>query len=746
MSKLLKLPNELKQWKVEGALPSQNGNAVFEVSKKEYDGTVTKARLIYIIFNDEKYTSENVDFIYEEADFIRSIAKMGNVSIYSDVFVNNTPTKEKIELYILTENLGTLSETLKSKQLSEAETVDFGIKLSEILEKLEANNVYHGNICPDNIYVSANGSYKLGGFTDFEGKISDMSFVAPEISRNENADFTTDIYSLGLIMHYLCNNNTIPFVGNDTDKDGAIAKRLEGKPVSAPQNGSEKLKSVIVIACQPDNKNRWKNAGNIKNALTSIKSELVSVKPNADVIVPETTDFGGNVFDEYDYDSSSDENFESVEAPQPEQEAAEPAEAVEPVKEESEQEAEEVTAEPIVEADESTQTDSDFETVEADKPVEAKNEVQAEDVIVDIPKDDTVEAEKIEIDNKVFDEYEPIKTVDFKKQAQEKDYGSYFDDEPEAEPVKAAEKVEKIEKVEKPIEKAAEPKKTLDDKATEYDVFSDEPDDVAESEFDDDIESTKGEKKLILLIVIVAIIIAAVGITGYFAFANHWFGLGEGTSTQETTAQATTAEPETTAEATTEPQTTEAATTEPTTSGEVDKFVYSVVGYGYYYAKDLLENEGYVVEVGEYRYSDVYDEGYVISQSPEANSIAETGTVITLDVSLGSNNESYESSNDNSNDNSNNSSDSYYSGNSSYMSQSEVENMSRDELNFAINEIYARRGRIFNDPELSAYFNSQSWYTPTYTAEEFSKYVVFNEYEEANLQLLINEQQSRGYR
>ena len=72
--------------------------------------------------------------------------------------------------------------------------------------------------------------------------------------------------------------------------------------------------------------------------------------------------------------------------------------------------------------------------------------------------------------------------------------------------------------------------------------------------------------------------------------------------------------------------------------------------------------------------------------------------------------------------------------------------MSREELNLALNEIYARRGRIFEDPTLSAYFNSKDWYTPKYTAAEFSKNVTFNEYEQANLQLLINEQEKRGYR
>ena len=82
----------------------------------------------------------------------------------------------------------------------------------------------------------------------------------------------------------------------------------------------------------------------------------------------------------------------------------------------------------------------------------------------------------------------------------------------------------------------------------------------------------------------------------------------------------------------------------------------------------------------------------------------------------------------------------------SYISQSEVKDLSDNDLELALNEIYAKRGWIFSDPELSAYFNSQSWYTPRYTSSEFSKNVTFNEYEQANIQLIINEQKSRGIR
>ena len=108
---------------------------------------------------------------------------------------------------------------MKTKTFAEDEVVDFGIQMSEMLETLEAKNIFHGNISPKNIFVTADGKYKIGGFTDFEGKITDTSFVAPEVYKQENVDYTTDIYSVGIIMYAMCNGGKIPFERMPVKKD-----------------------------------------------------------------------------------------------------------------------------------------------------------------------------------------------------------------------------------------------------------------------------------------------------------------------------------------------------------------------------------------------------------------------------------------------------------------------------------------------------------------------------------------------
>ena len=70
-----------------------------------------------------------------------------------------------------------------------------------------------------------------------------------------------------------------------------------------------------------------------------------------------------------------------------------------------------------------------------------------------------------------------------------------------------------------------------------------------------------------------------------------------------------------------------------------------------------------------------------------------------------------------------------------YLSYSDISGMSSYQLQMAINEIYARHGRLFNDSSIQAYFNSQSWYYGYISPSAFNE-SVFNDYENANIAFL----------
>lgn len=70
-----------------------------------------------------------------------------------------------------------------------------------------------------------------------------------------------------------------------------------------------------------------------------------------------------------------------------------------------------------------------------------------------------------------------------------------------------------------------------------------------------------------------------------------------------------------------------------------------------------------------------------------------------------------------------------------YLSDAEVNAMSQDFARYALNEIYARHGRLFNDDELQNYFNSKSWYIGTIHPDNFRESSL-NAMEKANVKKL----------
>lgn len=806
MAKTIKLPADLRDWKVTSFVGEDNGCEVYKVSRKIDKNTAQNAILRHAFVGKSNYTDEHAEYFTEEADFIESVKDLDGVSNYLDVYVQDNQNKKTCDLYIFTEELTSLEELMKTKTFAEDEVVDFGIQMSEMLETLEAKNIFHGNISPKNIFVTADGRYKIGGFTDFEGKITDTSFVAPEVYKQENVDYTTDIYSVGIIMYAMCNGGKIPFESDSCDRKNACEERFSGKAVTAPSEGDEKLKSVIVIACQPNNTNRWKNASNIKNALTSIKTEIgtSSPVPNPGVVVPENTDFDGNVFEEYDYDefedtepTESQDNFDDKDEVQTVEDAvldnefkgAEQLGIAEVLAGEGSLP---VDGNAPVDSDEVSESDADenggFEVVDVtdavDEPensevktdeVSEEKQPEFEDISSvsseDDKKEQTVTDKKAEefedvssnsevapevlppvTSVEVFDDYSGAdhKNV-LTSNESSKDYGDFFEDEPSVK--RTDNKADDTKKIEE--------KNDFDDNS-----FEDNENEFGYADEEDNKENVKKKKNKFIIILCAVVIAAALGFIGFCVYN----GLSNSSADNKTTTAetATSAEVTTQAPSTAMPTTVPATTEQVTTSSSYNNVV-PVVGYGYSYGKKLLEQAGFTVEISDYEYSYDYPEGYIISQTPEGDTSASTGTVVKLVISSGqiqreteapatqahqsSNSQNSSSGNSNSqssnaqsssNTNTNNNGGFIFpNSDSSYLSNAQVSALSDNDLQLAINEIYARRGRIFKDANLNAYFNSQSWYEGKYTPEEFEKNVKFNTYEQKNLQLLINERRSR---
>ena len=69
------------------------------------------------------------------------------------------------------------------------------------------------------------------------------------------------------------------------------------------------------------------------------------------------------------------------------------------------------------------------------------------------------------------------------------------------------------------------------------------------------------------------------------------------------------------------------------------------------------------------------------------------------------------------------------------LTDADIAGMSSAELQIARNEIFARHGRRFNNPDLQAWFDSCSWYNGTIAPEDFDQ-SIFNATELENIRFL----------
>lgn len=225
---------------------------------------------------------------------------------------------------------------------------------------------------------------------------------------------------------------------------------------------------------------------------------------------------------------------------------------------------------------------------------------------------------------------------------------------------------------------------------------------------------------IVAITVVSAIAVIAVCLCIYFlAFNNK----NENSVLSDTS----TSETSTTTEVTT---TTFSETTTQRETTTVSRIVPNITGMYKDSAIDMLRNNGIKYRL-DYEYSSTYEKDYVFSQSPSSGAFMSDNQIVTVYISRGELPVSTD----------------YilpYS-DIEYISDSELVGMDKRTSELALNEIYARHGRKFNDSSIQSYFNEKSWYDGFIEPENFSD-SVFNKYETKNIATIDSYMKKKGYR
>lgn len=188
-------------------------------------------------------------------------------------------------IFIQMEFLTPFQTYMISHPINEQEVIRLGIDLCNALIYCEKAGIVHKDLKVENIFVSDMGNYELGDFgvarkmdrtTSTYSSRGTFSYMAPEVFKGEPYDHRADIYSLGLVMYRLLNNNREPFLPADKqmiffrDREDALVKRMGGDPLPPPADASQELSGIILKSLSFDKKERYSCAQEMKTALQAI--------------------------------------------------------------------------------------------------------------------------------------------------------------------------------------------------------------------------------------------------------------------------------------------------------------------------------------------------------------------------------------------------------------------------------------------------------------------------------------------
>ncbi len=187
------------------------------------------------------------------------------------------------DLYIQMELLKDLRREITDRGgLSENEIIKIGCDICKALIHCHSKGIIHRDIKPDNIFCDGEGNFKLGDFGiskiledpvhGYAGTGVGTFAYLPAEQLKGRYNKLVDIYSLGLVLYELSNNNRLPFAASERVTDPEVVKRLSGEPLPKPSNASPELSRVILKACSFHPKDRYASAEEFLAALEEIKN------------------------------------------------------------------------------------------------------------------------------------------------------------------------------------------------------------------------------------------------------------------------------------------------------------------------------------------------------------------------------------------------------------------------------------------------------------------------------------------
>ena len=218
--------------------------------------------------------ADNEEIVKKFKKEATAIAKLSDTNIVNVLDVGSEGTRNYIVMELV--NGKTLKEAISQFGSLNYETaITIAIQVAKALECAHKNSIIHRDIKPQNILVTEEGLVKV---TDFG--IAKSSDSATLTNKGAFIDERTDIYSLGIVMYEMVTGK-LPF---EADSPVTIAlKHLQEQVVPPKELNSRvpgSLNKVILKCMEKDADNRYQN---VKDLI----ADLQKIKANPDALIGE---------------------------------------------------------------------------------------------------------------------------------------------------------------------------------------------------------------------------------------------------------------------------------------------------------------------------------------------------------------------------------------------------------------------------------------------------------------------------
>lgn len=245
------------------------------------------------LLKQEYHTDEQLSNYYQEVkqSFETEYATMvllrghANIVYCDDIRFDPHGDNQGWDIHIKMELLAPMAKQLPSRS-SEELARKLGIDICRALVFCHKMGIIHRDIKPQNIFLSRDDHFKLGDFgiakhmegTQLGTIAGTEDYMAPEVNFFQPYSSQADIYSLGLVMYWMLNDYVGPFLNAESGKPSfskkmeARTKRLSGASLPQPAHGSAMLKKIVLKACAFEQKDRFRSASDMLQALLALES------------------------------------------------------------------------------------------------------------------------------------------------------------------------------------------------------------------------------------------------------------------------------------------------------------------------------------------------------------------------------------------------------------------------------------------------------------------------------------------